>query len=46
MKAATSLLLATCLLLSACSSHRANEPPQQATAAHVSARVALSYLAV
>ncbi|MCW1876678.1 DUF333 domain-containing protein [Erwinia sp. INIA-01] len=43
MKAATFLLVAATLVLSACSSD--NEPPQQATAAHVPARVEMADLA-
>ncbi|WNN42468.1 putative hemolysin [Winslowiella toletana] len=45
MKAATFLLAGAALLLSACSSNVDNEPPQQATAAHVPARVNMSELA-
>jgi len=44
MKAATFLLAGAALLLSACSNVD-NEPPQQATAAHVPARVNMSDLA-
>ncbi|MBP2171548.1 putative hemolysin [Erwinia toletana] len=45
MKAVTFLLVGAALLLSACSSNSDNEPPQQATAAHVPARVTMSELA-
>ena len=46
MKAATFLLVGCALLLSACSSNEAdNEPPQQATSAHVPPRVVMSDLA-
>ncbi|MCU5775621.1 DUF333 domain-containing protein [Erwiniaceae bacterium BAC15a-03b] len=45
MKAVTFLLAGVALLLSACSSNSDNEPPQQATAAHVPARVSMSDLA-
>ncbi len=44
MKAATFLLAGAALLLSACSNSD-NEPPQQATAAHVQPRVSMSSLA-
>lgn len=43
MKAATFLLVGCALLLSACSSSETdNEPPQQATSAHVPQRVVMS----
>ncbi len=43
MKAVTFLLAGCALLLSACSSSEAdNEPPQQATSAHVMPRVVMS----
>lgn len=43
MKAATFLLVGCALLLSACSSSETdNEPPQQATSAHVPPRVVMS----
>lgn len=45
MKAATLLLAAATLFLSACSSDSDNEPPQQATAAHVSGHVVMADLA-
>lgn len=45
MKAATFLLVAASLLLSACSGGSDNEPPQQATAAHVPARIEMGDLA-
>ncbi|UWS31155.1 putative hemolysin [Erwinia pyrifoliae] len=45
MKAVTSLMVASCLLLSACSNSGDNEPPQQATAAHAPARVEMADLA-
>lgn len=45
MKAATFLLAGAALLLSACSSDVDNEPPQQATAAHVPARVSMNDVA-
>lgn len=45
MKAATFLLASCALLLSACSSNSDNDPPQQATSAHVSPKVVMSDLA-
>lgn len=45
MKAAFFLLAGATLLLSACSSNSDNEPPQQATAAHVPSRVMMSNMA-
>ncbi|MGK3137583.1 DUF333 domain-containing protein [Pantoea trifolii] len=45
MKAALFLLAGATLLLSACSSNSDNEPPQQATAAHVQPRVMMSSMA-
>lgn len=45
MKAASFLLASAALLLSACSSHGDNEPPQQATAAHIQPHVVMSSLA-
>lgn len=47
MKAATFLLAGAMLLLSACSSTDStdNEPPQQATAAHIQPHVVMSSLA-
>jgi putative hemolysin len=45
MKAALFLLAGATLLLSACSSNSDNEPPQQATAAHVQPRVVMSSMA-
>ncbi|KAB8313658.1 DUF333 domain-containing protein [Erwinia endophytica] len=45
MKAATFLLVGAALMLSGCSSDSANEPPQQATAAHIPPRVVMSGLA-
>ncbi len=45
MKAATFLLAGAALLLAACSSNVDNEPPQQATAAHVPAAVSMSAVA-
>lgn len=45
MKAVTFLLAGAVMLISACSNNVDNEPPQQATAAHVPARVEISSLA-
>ncbi|MEM6159254.1 DUF333 domain-containing protein [Erwinia sp. P6884] len=45
MKAATFLLATAVLLLAGCSSDADNEPPQQATSAHVPAKVVMSELA-
>ena len=45
MKAASFLLAGVALLLSACSSNSDNEPPQQATAAHIQPQVVMSSLA-
>ncbi|MDF7658265.1 DUF333 domain-containing protein [Erwiniaceae bacterium L1_54_6] len=45
MKAASFLLAGAALLLSACSSNSDNEPPQQATAAHIQPQVVMSSLA-
>ncbi|WP_455853048.1 putative hemolysin [Pantoea endophytica] len=45
MKAVLFLLAGATLLLSACSSNSDNEPPQQATAAHVQPRVVMSSMA-
>ncbi|WP_312242800.1 DUF333 domain-containing protein [Pantoea sp.] len=45
MKVATFLLAGAALLLSACSSHSDNEPPQQATAAHIQPQVVMSSMA-
>ncbi len=45
MKAASLLLAGAALLLSACSSPSDNEPPQQATAAHVQPHVVMSAMA-
>ncbi|QKJ87236.1 DUF333 domain-containing protein [Paramixta manurensis] len=45
MKAATFLLAGVALLLSACSNNADNEPPQQATAAHVQPRVVMNAMA-
>ncbi|WP_130835071.1 putative hemolysin [[Erwinia] mediterraneensis] len=45
MKAAPFLLAGAALLLSACSSNVDNEPPQQATAAHMQPQVVMSSLA-
>ncbi len=45
MKTATFLLAGMALLLSACSSDVDNEPPQQATAAHVPPSVVMSAMA-
>lgn len=45
MKAATFLLAGAALLLSACSSNSDNEPPQQATAAHIQPQVVMSAMA-
>lgn len=45
MKAATFLLASCALFLSACSSSSDNDPPQQATSAHVPPKVVMSDLA-
>ncbi|WP_067701651.1 MULTISPECIES: DUF333 domain-containing protein [unclassified Erwinia] len=45
MKAATLLLLGASLVLSGCSSDSNDEPPQQATSAHVPTKVVMSDLA-
>lgn len=44
MRAATFLFVG-CTLLAGCSSHTDNEPPQQATSAHVQPKVEMSDLA-